>query len=331
MLCLFGLHVAATAQVVSGRVTNRAGEAVPSALVVLENTSTHAFTNPDGTFSLTGVPTGIYELLVVHVGYHSARLPLDVPRAAPEGLDVVLTRRAIPLGTIRARAPSALTRWRRAKASAHHAFIARAELDRYELRGAAHVGDALRLHTPTAVRIIEKTLGETVYGPTVCVMSARAVRRGSLMNPAGCARVMVDGFLISRQAGNILLYDLPVSDAQSVEFLPPMEATTRFGHVGSDGVVAITTRRGSELATQHPFGGGVPPGESSAHASYVAIGAGVGFLGAFGAAYGPGLFDRQAEFCTTDCGRKTLQLVGAILIGAGLGELLYRSRRASDP
>jgi len=244
-------------------------------------------------------------------------------------LEIPLAVRVISLAPIRAEVVSPVERWRRSQGTAHHVFVTREEVEGYIDRGARHVGDALRYHAPTAVHILEKGLHQSSIGPTVCIMSTRAATRPSVINPPGCAAVFVDGMKIGMS--KTYVYDLPLDDVEHIEFLPPMDALTRFGHAGEDGAVLITTRRGTAV-TARLLGPAQPmprlPPDVQRHRDYLAAGATVGFLGAFGVGYAHGLFRQGAEFCESDCEWDVLRMVGAVALGLGAGELLYRLRGA---
>ena len=315
------------AQSVTGRVVSLVGdEPVPTAAVLLVGTPHHAFTDSAGSFALEGVRPGRYELIVQHPGYHTVRRTVDVGAGGAVELEIPLAVRVISLAPIRAEAVSPLERWRRSQGTAHHVFVTREELEGYIDRGARHVGDALRYHAPTAVHILEKGLHQSRIGPTVCIMSTRAATRRSVINPPGCAAVFIDGMKIGMS--KTYIYDLPLRDIEHIEFLPPVDAITRVGHAGENGAVFITTRTGSPV-TARLLGPAQPipaPPDVQRHRDYLAAGATVGFLGAFGVGYAHGLFRQGAEFCESDCEWDVLQMVGAVALGLGVGEILYRLR-----
>ncbi len=253
---LAGLPAPSAAQALPGRVISVVGrDPVPTAVVVLTGTQHHVFTDSAGAFSFDDVRAGRYELLVQHPGYHTLRRWVEVPPGGRTGLVLPLALNVTVLDPIRARVVAPLERWRRARGIAHHVYVDRAVVEEYVRRGALHVGDALRLHAPAAVHIIEAGVTRPRWGPAVCIKSTRAWTRRSVSNPDGgeCA--------------------------------------------------AVDVRR---------------------HHSYLAAGATAGFFTAFGVGYAHGLFREGAEFCTSDCTRDVLQMLGTVAVGLGVGELLYR-------
>jgi len=328
-LALAGLPSRSASQALSGRVVSLVGQdPVPTAVVVLTGTPHHVFTDSAGAFSFDGVRPGRYELLVQHPGYHTLRRQVEVSAGGRTGLTLHLELRVTVLDPIRARVVAPLERRRRARGTAHHVYINRPEVEAYVRRGALHVGDALRLHAPAAVHVVESGVTRARWGPAVCIKSTRAWTRRSVSNPDGgeCAAVFVDGVRLG-PLGTLYLHDLPLSDVEAIEFVPPVDALTRFGHAGEDGAVVITTRRGTGLTPGlvgpvHPL----PdlPVDAQRHNSYLAAGATVGFFAAFGVGYAHGLFREGAEFCTSDCTRDVLQMLGTVALGLGVGELLYR-------
>lgn len=319
---------ALSAQSIEGRVVGSwAGQPVRGAVMVLTGTAHQVITDSSGRFFVDSLAVGRYELLVQHPGYRTVVRTVDVPPDGLSDLVITLPLRVIALDPIRAEVISPLERRRRSWGTAHHVYVTRQELDAYERRGALHVGDALRLHAPTAVRIVEYGITRARYGPGVCIVSKRAATRRTPENPGGgCAAVFIDGLRIS--GADMLLHGLPLNEIEAVEFLPPMDAIMRLGHAGSAGAVLITTRRGGPVAGRplQPVEPLTPLSpEGTGHSGYLAAGATAGFVAAFGVRYGYGLFRPGAESCNADCGFDLLQLFGPVVAGLGIGELVWRT------
>ena len=316
-------HLAA--QRIEGRVVDSwRSEPVSGAVVVLAGTSHAVTTGRSGEFVIRDIPVGSYELLVQHPGYHTVTRTVDVPPAGVSGLLIPVPVRVIQLDSVRAVVVRPLARARRARGTAHHVYVTREELDSYELRGARHAGDALRLHSPTAVRIVEHGITRSRYGPGVCIVSTRAATRRTPSSPGGggCAAVFIDGIRVPWGA-DMILHDLPLGDIQAIEFLPPADAAVRFGHAGSAGAVLITTRRGRpQLEPAQPTAW-APAGPRHGH--YLVAGAAAGLAASFGIVAVRSLASPGAdEFCRGSCVRAFGQLMGGVAVGIGLGELLWR-------
>lgn len=316
-------HLAA--QVIEGRVIGSwRSQPVRGAVVILAGTSHAVTTGRSGEFVIRDVPTGSYELLVQHPGYHSVTLTVNVPPAGVSGLLISVPVRAIPLDSVRAVVVHPLARARRARGTAHHVYVTREELDAYELRSARHAADALRLHSPTAVQIVEHGITRSRYGPGVCIVSTRAAARRTPSSPGGggCAAVFIDGIRVP-WGSDMILHDLPLSDIQAIEFLPPADAAVRFGHAGSAGAVLITTRRGRPgLEPVQPT---TPPPAGPRHGHYLVAGATAGLAASLGVLAVRSLASPGAdEFCRGECGRAFGRLLGGVAVGIGVGELLWR-------
>ncbi len=241
----------AAAQDLAGRVVDPLGGApVSAAVVTVVGTPHHVFTDSLGGFAFADVGTGPHELLVQHPGYHTLRRTVTVPAGGVRDLLLAPTLRAIPLDPILARTITPLERRRRAAALAHHVFVSREELEQYERRGALHVGDALRYHAPTTVRLRE-------YPMSICVKPTRAAGQRVHMESErpdcpDCVAVFLNGMLLDCAIAPDLLYDLPLDAVEEMEFMPPVDAMTRVGHAGENGALFITMRKGSELAAGVP-------------------------------------------------------------------------------
>ncbi len=72
---------------------------------------------------------------------------------------------------------------------------------------------------------------------------------------AGCAPVVLDGVMIGN--GPEFLYYLRLDEAESIGYLPPMEAGFRYGlQAGGTGVLEIWTRGAGPYRTAARNGGG---------------------------------------------------------------------------
>lgn len=314
------------AQSIEGRVVESwTAQPVSGAVVVVIGTTHEGVTDPSGRFAFGGVPGGRYDLLVQHTGYHTVVRTVDVPAEGLSDLVISVPVRVIPLEGIRAEVITPLERRRRAWGTAHHMYVTREDLDEYELRGALHAGDALRLHKPTAVHIVEAGITSR-SGPGVCIMSTRARTRRTSSKPGGggCAPVFLDGIRVTGAGASALLYDLPLSDIEAIEFLPPADAIIRFGHAGSAGAVLITMRRGGRrLEPVQPLSTWARQGPR--RSDYLAVGATAGFAASFGAQIVGSLVSRGGDqICQGGCAADLARLLGVVAVGIGVGELVWR-------
>ncbi len=97
--------------VVTGIVTNRGGVPVADARVTVQGGVSRAASRTDGSFALSGVPTGTQLVMVRRVGYEPVQLPIDITSRGPNRVTVRLGEYHEPLATVEVqakRSPSAL-------------------------------------------------------------------------------------------------------------------------------------------------------------------------------------------------------------------------------
>jgi hypothetical protein len=77
--------------VLEGRITNKVGDPVEGAQVSVAGTPTLGLTRADGTFSLTGLPSGTHEAVVRKIGYAPASRVVALTKRQPRRITVVLS------------------------------------------------------------------------------------------------------------------------------------------------------------------------------------------------------------------------------------------------
>src|SRR5580692_6381360 len=84
----------------SGSVTESAtGKPIAAASVFLNGTSKGTVTRDDGTFVLTGIRPGSYQLIISAIGYATFQTTIDT-RALPSALNVTLQTRSTELSAV---------------------------------------------------------------------------------------------------------------------------------------------------------------------------------------------------------------------------------------
>lgn len=239
------------AQVIRGRVVvepTRAG--IPDAnvaLLALDSTVLGGSTsNADGLFELTPPGIGHYRISVTLIGYSSAVTDVDVSSMAPLTVPaIVLRQEAVSLDPVEAR-------------------VARDSLDTVVgFARSTHLLSGSRLATlerhATSTASALQTLGAGIQireGPrTICVRAPgrgiRDMRDGAL----ACMPVVLDGILISN--GPEFLYYLHLEEAESIRYLPPVEAGFRYGlQASATGAIEIWTRGAGPYRSESRNGGG---------------------------------------------------------------------------
>src|SRR6185437_13693756 len=84
---------------ITGRVTSQAGQPLGDARVSLVGTVLSAGTNPDGQYTLRGVPSGTVEVRVNRVGYQELK-SITVAAGASATLDFAMQQAAVQLQEI---------------------------------------------------------------------------------------------------------------------------------------------------------------------------------------------------------------------------------------
>jgi hypothetical protein len=76
------------------------GQPVENVNVYLSSTSLGTGSGKNGTYELSWIPPGHYQIVFSRVGYESEAYPLDLGKAGPQEFDVRLTGRVIALGEV---------------------------------------------------------------------------------------------------------------------------------------------------------------------------------------------------------------------------------------
>lgn len=194
------------------------GAPLVGAQVIVPELGIGTVTEPEGRFRIDGVPIGDHTLRVEHLGYRVAETPLNL--AEPSNFTAVawLVPQAITMEALEVEAPAeADVEARRSGASRY-----RVTREDFERRPSASITDVLRARVP-GLRVLRDLDGCPVL----------ETRRGN-------ALIVVDG--VPFRDGCILREIDPIA-IESVEVLSAVAASTRWGSLGGNGVVLITTRR----------------------------------------------------------------------------------------
>ncbi|SHJ36714.1 TonB-dependent Receptor Plug Domain [Maribacter aquivivus] len=94
---LIGFTQAQTGEI-SGQVQDEAGAVLPGASVLIEGTKNGTMTDFDGKFTLSGLDSGEYQLIVSYVGFSRQKITVSVPQSQP--LSVMLSEDATQLDDV---------------------------------------------------------------------------------------------------------------------------------------------------------------------------------------------------------------------------------------
>lgn len=252
--------LSAQTRVVTGKITETGGQiAVPSALINLEGTTTHTYSNDDGNFTLT-VPDGEQQLIVRIIGYRTAEITVG---AGETTIEVELARDVLNLDEIVVTGQATGVRRQNlanAVATVSAEDLTRAPVASFEqalqgrvaganvqanngapgggiqvqLRGTSSIiGDHRPLYVVDGVIVSNDEIASNAH--VVTVSSSNPVRGGQQDNAPN------------------RIADLNANDIESIEILKGASASAIYGSKATNGVVLITTKRGRVGAPRFNF------------------------------------------------------------------------------
>lgn len=215
------------------------GEPITQAVIRVEGASLQALTGADGRFTFVGVQPGSYTLDIRHLGYNVQSDPVEVPAGRDVFVSLSVAPQAVELEGIEVTTRSAVEELTRLTPFRRDIVYGEAMAEE-EVRG-SRAYEILRRGSP-GIQVTE--LFQEGAPPQVCIQTNRRIQ--TLTGQGGCqmVQVIVDGTRVSPQDASDFLRNLPAADIESIEFLPPSEATIRYGTGGnvSNGVVVVYTR-----------------------------------------------------------------------------------------
>jgi TonB-linked SusC/RagA family outer membrane protein len=228
---LFSASVA-TAQKVQGKITDGNNEPLVGASVVVEGTTKGAITDAQGTYALdlTGVDKGAF-LVFSFVGFDNQRIAID-GRAV---IDVILSE---------------------VKALTEVVVVGYGTQRKKDLTGAVvsvKGKDLLQVPSPNAISSLQGLVAGVDIAATSNTPGASPsirIRGNRSINASNDPLFVVDGLPF-----NGSLNDLNTGDIKSMEVLKDASATAIYGSRGANGVVLITTNRGTSGKIQINYNG----------------------------------------------------------------------------
>lgn len=210
-------------QIIKGRVTDSKGESLPGATVIVKSSSIGTVTDANGNFSLTNTNSGAV-LVISFVGYTSQEIRIN----GQSGITVILVEESIGLGEVVAVGYGAQ------KKESVVGAISQIETQSLLRSGVVNVTNAIAGKL-SGVLTIQQT-GEPGNDDSEIIIRGLSSWNGS--SPL----VLVDG--VERD-----FRDLDPNEIQTVSVLKDASATAVFGAKGANGVIIVTTKRGT---TGHP-------------------------------------------------------------------------------
>jgi TonB-linked SusC/RagA family outer membrane protein len=234
LLALPGLSFAQAAGTVSGTVTGTGGQPVAGASVAVTGTTLGAQTDAAGRFTIQGVPAGAHTLRASAAGYGEATHSVTITAGQTQTVDLQLSAQVVQLDEVVA--------------------VGYGTVRRRDLTGAISSvsGDEIANKAAPTTSVSSALAGRA---PGVSVVSdvsnpgaATSVRiRGRNSITAGSDPLyVVDGIPLGTDVGS----ELDPTNIESVEILKDASATAIYGARGANGVVLVTTKRGTRGTNQ---------------------------------------------------------------------------------
>ena len=229
---------------ISGRVVDQATQQpVPGARVLLVGTVRSVQTDQDGRYVITGVPAGTYQVSVRRVGFGSLTQRVTVTDGAAATAEFALATSATRLEEVVVNAVTGQEE-RRTETGTNTGYVQVADLDKGPITKMADVLQA---------RVAGVTL-QSVGGATGAASRIR-IRGANSLSLSNEPLLYLDGVLISNGRGGIdvgggtegysRLDDINPEEIEDIQILKGPAAAAIYGSAAANGVLLITTKKGS--------------------------------------------------------------------------------------
>ena len=220
---------------VSGTVTDaNTGDKLVGANVIVEGTETGTSTDVDGNYTLT-IPAGLSSAKVTarYIGFKQASVTVTASGTQDFSLaEDVLKMDAVMVTGV----AGALTKTKTPFA------IDKIDADVLELAPSTTVESMIRGKS-AGVKVV-KASGEPGYAASVQLRGATSI------NSSGRSQAplyIIDGIIIDPSVSGSPMGDISPDDVQSIEIVKGASGASEYGARAANGVIAITTKRGSEI------------------------------------------------------------------------------------
>ncbi|MEO1023667.1 MAG: SusC/RagA family TonB-linked outer membrane protein [Bacteroidota bacterium] len=242
LLCSILLSVSAFAQTgtITGTITDKNGEVLPTVNVRLDEITKGAATDADGIYTITNVPTGNYTLIASFTGYKEYKATVQIGSGTTT-LDIEMEEDILGIGEVVVTALG--FEENRDQSGISSSNVTGATLT---TTGEASVLNGLAAKAP-GVNIIQSS-GDPGS-------SARILIRGqNSLTGNNQPLFVIDGFPVSNNtigqgtdgtSQQSRINDLNLDDVQSVEVLKGPSAASLWGSRAANGVIVIKTKSGS--------------------------------------------------------------------------------------
>ena len=241
LLSLISVTAFAQVSTVRGTITDENGDALPGVSIIVKGTQTGTMTETNGTFVLSGIPSGAKSLVISFIGMVTQEVAIQpvvniVMYADSEALEEAVV--TIAYGA--------------AKKSTLTGAVAQVDAEKIVNRPTSSVTSALE-GTVTGVQV-NNTYGAAGSEPSIMI------RGNGTVNGSSSPLYVIDGVPFG---GNVS--DLNPQDIESMTVLKDAASAALYGNRASNGVILITTKKGSQgrisvqaSATAGVFERGIP-------------------------------------------------------------------------
>jgi len=207
---------------ISGRVSDSKGQPIPGVTIVLKGTTTGITTDNDGKFQLS-VPLDANTLVFSFVGMKTQEIPI----AGKTSFIVAMEEETVGVDEV------VVVGYGTQKKSDITGTVASLPKDRLEMTPNLNIAQAIQGSIPGVM--IQTTSAGAAPSEAIMIRGRNSILAST--DPL----IVVDGIPYGGQ-----LSDLNPNDVQSIEVLKDASAAAIYGSRGSNGVILITTKEGSE-------------------------------------------------------------------------------------
>jgi TonB-dependent starch-binding outer membrane protein SusC len=226
----------------TGTVTDaRTGDPLPGATVYVTSTDQGTVTDIDGRYVIANIPTGNVEVRFTYVGFRSVTRTVAIPAGASANVNIALQEDVLGLEDV--------------------VVIGYTTVPKRELTGSIASIRARDIETLN-IQSVDQALQGQAAGVRVTNLSGQPggdvhirIRGLGSINASNAPLFVVDGVPISSDERSSITSQSPLQginpqDIASIEILKDAAAASIYGAQASNGVVLVTTKRGSAGATR---------------------------------------------------------------------------------
>jgi TonB-linked SusC/RagA family outer membrane protein len=239
---------------ITGRVIDRASQQpIIGVTVRVVGTTRGAQTSDQGTYRITGVPSGTVSVQALRIGYASVTRPTTMTDGGTSTLDFALEQAATQLDIVQVTATGQ-------EQSRRESGVATANINvATDVPQAAVTNMATVLSSRAPGVVVQEAGGTTGSGARVRIRGSNSV---SLSNDP---LIIVDGIRVNNQQDDVAnsigvggqvpsrLNDINQEDIENVEIIKGPAAAALYGTAAANGVIQITTKRGHAGKTRWNF------------------------------------------------------------------------------